>query len=167
MNSALVDILRYNRWANLRLVEACRALSDEQLDARPAGVSGPIRVLLMHVVGGQQTFVMRTKGRQHEGELTGAGPWPGFGALIEIATTTSDELIAIGQRLEEAKEVALGYMGKRYRYPASFFLLHAIEHSMEHRTEIKVGLNQLAFETPDLDGWAYAEAMGWGEEETG
>src|SRR5207248_10431127 len=27
--------------------------------------------------------------------------------------------------------------GKTYEYPKSFFLLHAIEHGVEHRTEIK------------------------------
>jgi uncharacterized damage-inducible protein DinB len=44
----------------------------------------------------------------------------------------------------------------------SFFLTHALEHGVEHRTEIKVALSQLGVATPDLDGWAYATAMGCG-----
>lgn len=35
---------------------------------------------------------------------------------------------------------------------------------MEHRTEVKVGLNQLGIETPDLDAWNYAAAKGYGTE---
>jgi hypothetical protein len=35
---------------------------------------------------------------------------------------------------------------------------------MEHRTEIKVSLNHLGIETPDLDGWSYSDAAGYGEE---
>jgi hypothetical protein len=51
------------------LFEACRSLTDKQMDRQIQGISGSVRELLMHIVGGQQTFVLRTKGRQHEGEL--------------------------------------------------------------------------------------------------
>ena len=40
----------------------------------------------------------------------------------------------------------------------------AFEHGMEHRTEIKVTLAQAGVETPDLDGWFYSEAAGFGRE---
>lgn len=66
MNKGLVEMFRYNAWANRELYEACRALTDAQLDAQVPGVSGSIRQLLMHIAGGQQTCVLRTKGRQHE-----------------------------------------------------------------------------------------------------
>ena len=92
MNRPLAETFRYNRWANLVLLEACRALTDEQLDARDPSASPSVRELLLHLVGGQQTFVLRTKGRQHEGELNRTSAFPGFDALTEIATATSDEL---------------------------------------------------------------------------
>ena len=62
--------------------------------------------------------------------------------------------------------VDLSYMAKTYRFPVRFFLVHAAEHSLEHRTEIKVALASLGIETPDLDGWNYAAAMWYGEEVT-
>ena len=34
MNRPLAEVFRYNRWATLRLLEACRTLGDEQLDVR-------------------------------------------------------------------------------------------------------------------------------------
>ena len=49
-------------------------------------------------------------------------------------------------------------------FPVRFFLAHAITHAVEHRTEIKVALGAQGFETPDLDGWAYAAARGYGED---
>jgi hypothetical protein len=55
-------------------------------------------------------------------------------------------------------------MGKVYRIPKSFFLVHALEHGVEHRTEIKVDLGAIGITTPDLDGWAYAAAAGIGRE---
>ena len=120
MSAPLAHLFRYNRWANLLLIDACGELTDEQLDARGSGTSGSIRELLIHVMGGQQTFILRTQGL----------PW----------------------------------RGKVYRYPMSFFLLHALEHGVEHRTEIKVTMAGLGVKRPDLDAWPYSEAAGYGKE---
>jgi uncharacterized damage-inducible protein DinB len=157
-------MFRYNRWANRVLIEASRSLTAAQLDSQPAGASGTIRSLLMHVVGGQQTGILRTKGRQHEGELSRTSAWPGFENLLSIAMQSSDELIAIAETLETDSEVHLPYMGKVYRFPKSFFLVHEMEHGVEHRTEIKIALAHLGIDTPDLDGWQYSNAAGYGGE---
>ena len=163
MNTPLAEMLRYNRWANLTLFEACHALTDEHLDARIPGASGSVRVLLTHIAGAQQTFVLRTMGRQHEGELSRASAWPGFERLLDITTRSSDDLIAIAEGLDADTEVDLPYMGKVYRYPKSFFLVHAVAHGVEHRTEVKATLAQLGIDTPDLDGWPYSSAAGYGQ----
>jgi uncharacterized damage-inducible protein DinB len=164
MNVPLAEMLRYNLWATRTLMEACRTLSNEDLDARMPGVSGSVRELLVHIVGGQQTFVLRTKGRQHEGELSRASEWPGFDTLLDLATIAGDELIAIAEGLETDREVDLPFLGKAYRFPVSFFLVHAVAHGVEHRTEIKVALGRRGIESPDLDGWPYATAAGYGHE---
>ncbi len=166
MNQALAEVFKYNRWANLQLIEACRSLSDEQLDTRVPGTSGTVRQLLLHVVGGQQTFVLRTMGRQHEGELTRSSPWPGFDVLLELAEQSSEQLVDIAAGLVEDSEVSLPFMGKVFRFPKSFFLTHAAEHGVEHRMEIKLALAQLGIESPDLDGWLYGMAAGYGREVT-
>jgi uncharacterized damage-inducible protein DinB len=71
VNEGLVEMLRYHAWANRSLLDGCLDLTDEQLDARLPVSSGPVHELLVHVVGAQQTFVLRTQGRQHEGDSTG------------------------------------------------------------------------------------------------
>jgi uncharacterized damage-inducible protein DinB len=164
MNRPLAEMFRYDKWATLTLLEACRALPDEQLDAQPAAVSGSVRELLIHIVGGSETQALRTKGRQHEGELTRRSTWPGFEKLIALAIQACDELIRIAESLDVDDDVDLPYLGKVYRFPKSFFLAHALEHGVEHRTEIKVALGSLGMWTPDLDGWAYSAAAGYGRE---
>lgn len=164
MNEALVEVLEYNLWANQTLFEACRALDNATLQERPAGISGAIGELLMHIVGGEQTFVLRTKGRQHEGEFNRRSAFPGFDELLRLSEESAHQLMAVARELEDGAMVGLPYIGKVYRFPVRFFLAHAVEHSMEHRTEIKVGLLQLGIETPDLDGWQFAAAKGYGEE---
>lgn len=164
MNQPLAEALCYNKWANLALFESCRGLSDEQLDTRGAGTSGSVRELLLHVAGGQQTFVLRTLGRQHEGELSRRSAWPGFDAVVDVVMRSSDELIAVAEGIDPAARVSLAWQGKTFAFPRSFFLVHAIEHGVEHRTEIKVALAGVGIETPDLDGWQWALAMGYGQE---
>jgi uncharacterized damage-inducible protein DinB len=164
VNQPFAEMLRYNRWANARLFEACRWLGDDQLDARAAGTSGSVRELLLHVAGGQQTLVLRTQGRQHEGELTRWSSWPGFDAVFDAVTRSSDELVAIAEAIDPAAEVELPWQGKVFRFPRSFFLVHAMEHGAGHRAEIKVSLAAIGVETPDLDGWWWADAMGYGRE---
>jgi uncharacterized damage-inducible protein DinB len=167
MDAGIVEMLRYNKWANATLLEACRSLADAELDAVMPGTSGSTRELLVHIVGAQQTYVLRTRGRQHEGELHRGSAWPGIDALIGIATQTSDELVTIAEQLDHDAEVDLPYEGNVYRYPTRFFLVHAAEHGVEHRTEVKVNLGQLGIETPDLDGWSYSDFAGYGTEVQG
>lgn len=164
MNLGLVEMMRYNAWANRTLFDACRELTEEQFDAGLPVTSGTTRELLIHIVGGQQTYALRTKGRQHEGELNRSSPWPGMSELVELAGGTSDELISIAEHLDAASETDLPYFGKVYRYPTRFFLVHAAEHGVEHRTEVKLNLAHVGVDTPDLDGWAYGEAAGFGAE---
>jgi len=164
MDEGLVEMFRYNAWANSELFEACRTLTDEQLDTHVKETSGPIRELLMHIAGGQQTFILRTHGRQNEGELSRSSRWPGMQTLIDILTVTSDDLLRIAENLQSGEEVDLPFKGKSYRFPKRFFLVHAIQHGIEHRTELKLALAQMGIKTPDLDSWNYATVAGYGQE---
>ena len=166
MTTSITEALRYNRWANVTLFEACRELTSEQLAVHAPGTSGGVGELLTHIAGGQQTIVLRTKGRQHEGELTRMSQWPGIDTLIDIVRETSDQLINVAGEVELSDEIVLPYLGKRYRFPPLFFLVHALEHGVEHRTEVKVALASIGVATPDLDGWGYAAAAGYGAEVT-
>lgn len=164
MTRSLAEMFEYNRWANRTLIEGCRGLDEATLGTRVPGVSGTIASLFTHVIGGEQTQVLRTKGRQDEGELTRASPFPGFDELARLAEETGAALIAIAAQLDDDATAALPWQGRTFRFPVRFFLTHAMEHSVEHRTEIKVALGHLGIGTPDLDGWNYAAAMGYGQE---
>jgi uncharacterized damage-inducible protein DinB len=53
--SILVRLFEHNNWANLRIIRACSALSDAQLDAEPqSATKGSIRLTLIHLVASQQ-----------------------------------------------------------------------------------------------------------------
>jgi uncharacterized damage-inducible protein DinB len=165
MSKALADCLRYDRWANLALIDGCRGLTEDQRGLRATPSSRSVAELFQHLAGSELTFILRTKGRQHEGESRHIeGAWPGFDVLRDVLTSAGEQLIAIAAGLDEDELVVLPYQGKRFEYPKGFFLLHAFQHGVEHRTEIKVTLALNGIDTPDLDGWFYSEAAGYGRE---
>ena len=92
-NEGIVELFEYNNWANRMLIEACHTAPEELLDTQVAGVSGTVRSLLTHLVGGQQTFLLRTQGRQHEGEWGRRSAFPGFDELLRVADETGAGLI--------------------------------------------------------------------------
>ena len=53
----LTTLYRHNRWANLRLLERCAGLSDEQLDATLLGTFGSIRDTLQHIVIAERSYL--------------------------------------------------------------------------------------------------------------
>lgn len=165
MDQGIIEMLEYNAWANRTLVEACMDLDEQTLKAQPQGVSDSVAALFTHLAGGQQTFALRPKGRQHEGELNRRSPWPGMAEIAKILEQTNQELIEIARETAEDAEVVLPYMGRKPRFPVRFFLVHAVEHGTEHRTEIKVALNALGIPNPNLDGWEFAAAQGYGQED--
>jgi hypothetical protein len=52
----LTTLLSHHLWANLRLLEQCAALTDEQLAATCAGAFGSLREILQHIVTAEQSY---------------------------------------------------------------------------------------------------------------
>jgi uncharacterized damage-inducible protein DinB len=54
----LVKLFEHNHWANLRIIQACSILSDDQLDAEPqSATKGSVRLTLIHLVASQQGYL--------------------------------------------------------------------------------------------------------------
>lgn len=162
MNEPLAEMFRYNRWANLRLLEDCNGLPDDQLDQLVPGTFGSIRSTLLHLVSGQDVFIARLRGEdQFETMRLWAG-WPGFEMVLHAAITSSDALIAIAESTDTDEFINQGFQfeGQHFAISKSFLLTHALTHAAEHRSQVVTALSQLGVIPPNLDGWAYAEDSG-------
>jgi uncharacterized damage-inducible protein DinB len=91
----LGKLFGHNNWANLQIIQACIALSNEQLDAEPrSATKGTIRHTLWHLVASQQGYLSL---------LTGIEPrfnWqapPAFAELQEAASLTGAGLLALAR----------------------------------------------------------------------
>ena len=55
----LTTLFSHNRWANVRILERCAGLTDEQLDATIVGAYGSIRDTLQHIVTAERSYFSR------------------------------------------------------------------------------------------------------------
>src|ERR687888_1202692 len=88
--SVLTTLFAHNTWANLKLLDFCERLSDEQLDATAIGGFGSIRDTLRHIVGAEVSYVERVNGKLPPKPLSGS-QFSGFEVLKDAARWASDE----------------------------------------------------------------------------
>ena len=150
----LEKLFEHNNWANLRIIQTCSALSDEQLDAEPqSATKGSIRRTLSHLVASQQGY-LRTLTLPLEARLDAATV--AFAELQESAGKSGEGLLALARGeqipLKPQLQTRDGYLVEPW-----VLMVQVINHATEHREQICSMLSALGVTPPDLDGWSYGE----------
>ncbi len=150
----LVEFFRHNAMMNGRLMEACRRLSPEQLGATATGTYGSVGATLVHIANSQEGYAARLLDTERPERLP-EEPFPGFEALAERFGHGDAQL-------EEAarQQVTGDDPPGTWSMPVSLFLLQAVNHGTEHRSQVATILTQLGVEPPEMDGWTYFFASG-------
>ena len=150
----LVKLFEHNNWANMQIIQACSALSDEQLDAEPQSVTkGTIRRTLVHLVSSQQGY-LRTLTLPLEARLD--APTVAFAELQESASISGEGLLALARGEQKPLKSQLQTRDGYYVEPW-VLIVQIINHATEHREQICSMLSALGVTPPDLDGWSYGE----------
>lgn len=152
-----VRLLEHNNWANLRIIQLCATLSDEQLDAEPQSVTmGSIRHTLSHLVSAQQGYLSLLTLPVEARTRTSLA----FDELAEVARRSGEGLLALAR--DEAIQDPARQLQTTDGYLVApwVVLVQVINHAGEHREQIKNMLSALGVNPPDLDGWEYGEAAG-------
>ena len=155
----LKKLFEHNNWANEKIFSACTNLSDEQLDAVPvSATAGNIRETLLHLVAAQQNYLrlLSLPLEQRRERL----PEPPFDQLQQLAQISGEALLTLVQ--DEASLAAEGRIQTRDNYLVEpwVILVQVINHATEHREQISSMLTDLGITPPEMDGWAFADAMG-------
>jgi uncharacterized damage-inducible protein DinB len=152
----LSEFFRHNAMMNERLLEACKQLSPEQLDATSVGTYGGIGATLVHIANAQEGYAARFLGTERPERLP-EDSFPGFEALAARFANGNAQLQEAAARASEDHEVQVTGDDPpgTWRMPASLLLLQAINHSTEHRSQVATILTQLGVEPPGMDGWTY------------
>jgi uncharacterized damage-inducible protein DinB len=151
----LVKLFEHNNWANLRIIQACSALSDEQLDAAPISVTkGCIRETLTHLVSSQHNYLaLLTLPLEERTRIA-----PAFSELREAVLRSGEALLALAR--DESGFYAPTRLRTRDEYIVKpwVVMLQVINHASEHREQISSMLTSLGITPPEMNGWAYGEA---------
>jgi uncharacterized damage-inducible protein DinB len=147
-------LFAYNRWANLRFLDALSVLTDEEL-GRNMGSSFPsVAETLVHLLGAEWIWLERWSGRSPSG-------FPDAYTLNSVAAvrirwdTLWREQRAFLDGLGDddlARPVAYTNLaGADYTQPLGDLLRHVVNHATYHRGQLTTLLRQLGHGAPGTD----------------
>jgi uncharacterized damage-inducible protein DinB len=159
MEPLLVEAFRYNKWANLHLLDVCADFTDEQLQMTAPGTYGTIASTFFHLVAAEQRYLKRLGAG--EPRINERDTFPGIAALREHAVRSGDELIEIAPHVspDEAHESMTPREGAVKLY-SGVVVIQALHHGNDHRTHICTILGHNGIQYGDMDVWAYGDATG-------
>ena len=155
MTTGLSDFFQYNLWANLRLLDACTHLSDAQLDATIKGTFGSVRETLMHLFAAEEGYVYDITDIAPTPQLREFTTFAGIDELRQRAERSGKALITIAEQ-RNLSEIL--HFDGTYEAPVIIVLIQALNHAIDHRSQIATLLSLQDLEPPRLDGWGYHKA---------
>lgn len=158
--SLLTDAFGHHIWATERLIDACAALTPEQLSTPAPGTYGPIISTLRHLVGADGWYLSF-----YDDERAARIDEEGDAGLAELhAAMTSNgplwlELVA-GELDPDSDVAEVGDTGWEFHAPTGIRLAQVVHHGTDHRSQVCTALTSLGVTPPDIDLWDFAEATG-------
>jgi uncharacterized damage-inducible protein DinB len=153
MQDDVVALFAFDRWANARVLDACRKLTTEQYVAEPVPGWSSVRSTLYHIALATE-FNLRS--------LTGA---PGESLPAEAEVATVDDVARLLERSYRRFEelcptltpewlntlLTLRAIGRAFTLPRWAILRHIVMHSSYHRGQVASKLKQFGIEQPITD----------------
>jgi uncharacterized damage-inducible protein DinB len=158
MDELLIEAFRYNKWANLHLIDVCAKLSDEQLELTAPGTYGTISATLLHLFSAEQRYLRRLAGTKPA--INESEPAPSVAVLKEHAVRSGDSLIEAAGRITPDDTIDEERDGKTMKLHLGVVLVQAMHHGNDHRTHICTILGAHDIPYGDMDVWSYGEATG-------
>ena len=159
MDELLIEAFRYNKWANVHLLDVCAKLSGEQLQLTAPGTYATIAATFLHLLSAEQRYLRRLTGANPDINERDAAP-PSLEKLREHAARSGDLLIEAAKRITPTDTIDEERDGQLMRLNLGVVLVQAMHHGNDHRTHICtiLGANNITY--GDMDVWAYGEAIG-------
>lgn len=159
MGPLLIEAFRYNKWANLHLLDVCASFTEEQLQMTAPGTYGTVAATFLHLLAAEQRYIKRLGGGEPRiSERDGV--FPGITALRKEAIRSGDELIAIAPRISPDEAHEAKFQDGQFMLHSGVVVIQALHHGNDHRTHICTILGHHGLTYGDMDVWAYGDATG-------
>jgi len=153
----LDHVLRHNTWANLALLEFCRALDPAMLEAEAIGTYGTLSGTLQHVVGAEQWYLQLLTGDVLGPTRIRRTDRHSVDDLIATATATGARVLSVASTDDVDRRIELN---EGRRSTVGVILAQLIHHGNEHRTQATTILGANGVEPPAVSAWGYGRAAG-------
>jgi uncharacterized damage-inducible protein DinB len=150
----IVEFVRYHNWANRLILQACQSLSEGQLAMAAPGTYGTIAQTLEHLVRSEAGYVQILSGERPQPPFN----WddrPSVAQMAAYGGEVGEALLAAASGLAPGDLVRQEWEGASVQYQAVALMIQAIDHGIEHRTNITTILAQAGLAPPDVTGWGY------------
>jgi uncharacterized damage-inducible protein DinB len=155
----LGDAFAHHVWATLRLLDACLALSPEQLATPVPGTYGSILETARHLVGADSSYLFVTGGGRTSPIDEDNMDLPELRAAMAGNGVAWEQLL--GEDLDpDTMMVRHRDDGSETHAPLGIRLAQVLHHGTDHRSQICTVLTTLGVEPPEIDVWDYGEQAG-------
>jgi uncharacterized damage-inducible protein DinB len=158
----LSDGFAHHVWATLRVIEACAALTPEQLETAVPGTYGSIIATLRHLVGADTWYLFRLSGERFEpidDETEQRMGLPELRSSMEANGPRWSEVLAAQPDPDEVIAVRADD-GSEYRAPKGVRLAQVLHHGTDHRSQVCTALTTFGVTPPEIGVWEFAEDAG-------
>ena len=156
----LVELYRYNVWANRRILDACAALDDAQTRAAMPGMYGSALETVSHLVGVEFNYL-----RLIAGQPTERRRFDDLASARERCLETDRGYLDLVGRLTVADLARTFHMpGLGRDLTVRQALIQVATHSTEHRADLAAAVTRLGGTPPPLDYVQYLAADDRGSE---
>jgi uncharacterized damage-inducible protein DinB len=156
MPSLLGDAFAHHIWATEQLLDACSALSREQLNAPVQGTYGSILATLRHLVGSDCWYLSFYRDDVSE-------PAEDSDLTIDelrsiIASNGRAWMEVLSDALDPDRDVVEHGEGWDFHAPVGLRLAQVVHHGTDHRSQVCTALTSLGVTPPLIDLWDFGEA---------
>ena len=155
----MADAFAHHIWASVRLIDACLALTPEQLQTNVPGTYGSILDTQRHIVGADASYLHVLSGMRtaqiEEDEMD-------LAALRATMERHGPEWAAVLDADPDPSAMVTRHRddGTDSHAPAGIRLAQVLQHGTDHRSQICTALTTLGIEPPEIDVWDYGRDRG-------
>lgn len=153
MQDDIVALFAYDRWANLKVFDACRKLTAEQYVTEPLPGWSSVRSTIYHIAMATEINLRTLAGNPDDRIPTEAelATVDDAAQLLERAYRRFEELrpTLTPERLNTV--LTLRAIGRTFTLPQWAILRHIVSHSTYHRGQVAAKLKRFGIEQPITD----------------
>jgi uncharacterized damage-inducible protein DinB len=151
----LRELFRYHTWANLQLIDNCISQPPDAMGEMVTGTDRSIIHTLTHIIGTEQGY-LETLTSERVGDSIRKGE---ILSLTNLRQRCEKQSLSWEAALDQIDQLDMTLPAEDERpetpHGQNLLVVQAIQHGIDHRTQICTALSVLGLQPPLIDGWSY------------